>query len=125
MATATFQASEFAQLAIIAVLAKKLSDAGDAIRSVKTISALLAVAGGQARGGDFAGALQTAQRIEANSGKAKAYHRIAGAQVRAGEVDNVKAWVATLKEPAEAVKACLGAVKGLTGEEESEEDLLE
>jgi predicted enzyme related to lactoylglutathione lyase len=83
------------------------------------------IAQAHARTGDFAGALQRAAGIEEADQRAGAYLNVAEAQARAGEVENVKAWVVTLKEPGEAVKACLGGVRGLTGEEEPEADLLD
>jgi uncharacterized protein YPO0396 len=74
------------------------------------------IAEAQARAGDFAGAQQTASGIVSStlpSQKAEAYAQIAEAQAKAGEVEELKAWVGTLRERDEVMRACLGAAKGL------------
>jgi hypothetical protein len=50
----------------------------------------------------------TAAGIEEAWWKGWAYAGIAQAQARAGEGEDVKAWVETLREPFEVVRACLG-----------------
>jgi len=76
------------------------------------------IADAQARAGDFAGALRKVREIEQAWAKNLAYAYIAEAQARTGEVKQVRAWAETLTEPREVVSACLGAVKGLQGEED-------
>jgi hypothetical protein len=66
-------------------------------------------------------AKQAAAAIEDALEKRWAYGRIAQAQARAGEVETVRGWVEKLTEPEEVVDACLGAVRGLLGEEEEKE----
>jgi hypothetical protein len=67
---------------------------------------------------DSAGAMATAPSSYDPLHKAWAYEQIAIVLTGAGEVENVKAWVETLTDPSEVVSACLGAVKGLQGEED-------
>jgi hypothetical protein len=76
------------------------------------------IVGAQVRTGDFAGAVRSAAGIGEAWWRNWAYATIAQAQVRAGEVAGVKAWVETLTVPQEVVEACLGAVKGLRGQDE-------
>jgi len=81
-------------------------------------STFLEILQAQARAGDYEGAMGTAAHINGAWNKAAIYEDIAQAQARAGEVEAVKGWIEKLTEPAEVVNACLGAVRGLLGEED-------
>jgi tetratricopeptide (TPR) repeat protein len=90
---------------------------GDMLRTGRKEWTFAEIAGAQARTGDFAGAMVTAAALNEGSCKARAYGLIAQAQARAGQADSLRAWVQTLKEPRDVVEVCLGAVRGLLGEE--------
>jgi hypothetical protein len=61
--------------------------------------------------------MQTAAGIDEPWRKANAYGEIAQAHAKTGGVEAVKGWIDKLTEPDEVVNACLGAVRGLLGEE--------
>jgi hypothetical protein len=72
----------------------------------------------QAEAGDFAGAFESAGAMADARQKARTWNSVAQAQAKAGGIGNLKSWVETLTEPRDVVNACLGAVKGLQGQEE-------
>ncbi len=70
-------------------------------------------AGFQARQGDFAGALKTAESIADAGSKAKALAKIAQAQSRTGQQDVAHDWAAKLSSPQERALTLLGVVEGV------------
>jgi tetratricopeptide (TPR) repeat protein len=71
----------------------------------------------QTEADDSASEAATPPSIDNPLYKAWAYEEMAAAWAEADELENLRSWVKTLTEPREVVSACLGAVKGLQGEE--------
>jgi len=70
-------------------------------------------AGLQARQGDIAAALKTADSIQDAGYKAEAFRKIAHAQSRTGRRDVAHDWAAKLGSPQERALALLGVVEGV------------
>jgi len=76
-----------------------------------------AIAAGQAKGGDFAGARATAAGITDLRDRATAFFNIAEARAKAGDLRGLRSWAESLTDPADTAAACSGAASGLLPQE--------